>query len=65
VTIKTPSIDVSGISRHKLLNVGLLRIEAISVADGEKQLSINMVVHINKKKGFEEELLKTVLNPLE
>ena len=64
-SVKTPKLEVENVPRKRLLNVGLLRIEAYSGADNETLLNLNMVVHVSKDKADESILLKTVLNPLE
>ena len=51
--------------RKRLLNIGLLRIEARNKQEGESLLALNMVVHVSKDKADDQILLKTVLNPLE
>jgi hypothetical protein len=63
--MKTPKIDVEQIPRRRLLNVGLLRIEAINSVDSSNIMTLNMVVHVSKDKNDDSILMKTVLNPLE
>jgi hypothetical protein len=66
IELATPKIDVEQVPRRRLLNVGLLQIEAVDLKnEGERLMSINMVVHVSKDKNDDNILLKTVLNPLE
>jgi len=53
------------VPRRRLLNVGLLRIEAVNSLDSSNIMTLNMVVHVSKDKNDDSILLKTVLNPLE
>ena len=63
--MKTPKLDVEKVPRKRLLNVGLLHIEAINAVDQTNMFNLNMVVHVSRDKQDESVLLKTVLNPLE
>ena len=62
--VETPQIDLSGISRHFLLNIGLFKLEGVNQATGEVVISKNMLVHVSKDKQNDEILMKTILNPL-
>ena len=64
-TIKIPDIDLSQVKRQVLLNVGLIRLEALIVGTSEAVLSINMVTHVSRDKEDESKLNKTVLNPFD
>ena len=63
--MKTPKLEVDNVPRKRLLNVGLLHIEAFNAADQTNMLNLNMVVHVSRDKQDESVLLKSVLNPLE
>ena len=63
--MKTPKLEVDNVPRKRLLNVGLLHIEAFNSADNAVIMNLNMVVHVSKDKKDETLLQKTVLNPLE
>ena len=65
IMIKTPEIDLSQVKRHVLLNVGLIRLEALIAGISEPALSINMVTHVSRDKEDESKLNKTVLNPFD
>ena len=63
--LKTPKLEeLVKVPRQTLLNVGLLRIEAI---DSSKEVltTINMVVHVSRDKQDESQLMKTILNPFD
>jgi hypothetical protein len=62
--VETPQIDLSGISRHFLLNIGLFKLEGVNSESGEVVISKNMLVHVSKDKQNDEILMKTILNPL-
>ena len=65
VKLATPDMNLEEVKRKRLLNVGLLSIEAYSSESKEKLVTVNMVVHVSKDKTDETKLIKTVLNPLE
>jgi hypothetical protein len=62
--VETPQIELSGISRHFLLNIGLFKLEGVNSESGEVVISKNMLVHVSKDKQNDEILMKTILNPL-
>ena len=56
-----PKVDLSGIKKHALLNVGLL---TITFLEGEEELvEIKLVTQVSKNR--EKRLIRTVFNPLE
>ena len=63
--ITTPNIEehLAQVSRKRLLNVGMLRLQALKGSEAE--ITINMIVHVSKDKTDETTLTKTVLNPLD
>ena len=63
--LKTPKLEeLVKVPRQTLLNVGLLRIEAID-SSNEVLTTINMVVHVSRDKQDESQLMKTILNPFD
>jgi hypothetical protein len=62
--METPQIDLSGISRHFLLNIGLFKLEGVNSESREVVICKNMLVHVSKDKQNDEILMKTILNPL-
>ena len=63
--LKTPKLEeLVKVQRQTLLNVGLLRIEAID-SSNEVLTTINMVVHVSRDKQDESQLMKTILNPFD
>ena len=63
VEVKSAKMDLSGVPRHNLLNIGLFSLEAY--AQEALVHTLNMVVHVSRDKQDESVLLKTVLNPLD
>lgn len=62
VEIQTPELDVEGVKRKHLLNVGLLMVEGLS---GEKEeVKLNMVVQVSADKETGG-LRKLVISPLD
>ena len=62
-SFETPDIGehLAQVKRKQLLNIGLLKLQAVD-GRGVEQLQVNFVVQVRKEG---EELVKTVLNPLE
>ena len=65
ITIKTPEFDLSQVKRQVLLNVGIIRLEALILGTSEPVVSVNMVTHVSRDKEDESKLNKTVLNPFD
>ena len=65
-TVTTPEIDVSGLKRKHLMNVGLLMIEGGKVVEDQmdKIVSINMVVNVSADTETGG-LQKLVINPID
>jgi hypothetical protein len=63
VTFNIREIDLSQVKRQVLLNVGLMRLEAM--VGSESMLAINMVTHVSRDKEDDTKLNKTILNPLD
>lgn len=61
VEIQTPEIDVAGVKRKHLLNVGLLMVEGLTGEDRE-EVKLNMVVQVTPDG---EGLQKLIISPLE
>ena len=65
ITIKTPEFDLSQVKRQVLLNVGIIRLEALILGTSDPVVSVNMVTHVSRDKEDESKLNKTVLNPFD
>ena len=65
IVLKVPDIDLEGIKRRELLNVGLLAVRAVDLQrEGEGELIlINMLVQVTK--GEEKTLFKKIISPFE
>jgi hypothetical protein len=66
IKIKTPSINVEGVKRKHLMNVGLLMLEGGRMNDEgelEKEVSVNMIVNVTPDK--DGGLTKLVINPMD
>eukprot|EP01006_Ploeotia_vitrea_P027229 TRINITY_DN60081_c0_g1_i1.p1 TRINITY_DN60081_c0_g1~~TRINITY_DN60081_c0_g1_i1.p1 ORF type:complete len:132 (+),score=22.98 TRINITY_DN60081_c0_g1_i1:105-500(+) len=61
VSLSVPSLDVSGVKRKTLLNMGLMRL--VFLSGGEHISDVNMVVQVTE--GPEDALLRNIMSPLE